>query len=314
VTPDIFPRFRSCDLMLAASRGLSTELVEQVEAEVLLLCVYARFFEHAGAPTRPPAHAATAADANAYTHFFGEASAHALESATSPDFQLIAKSHVLGLMRSAQLECLSRKKARAMYSNALRFGHLLREMEIRFCLDRRAGTLVPLKFETQLLREDLEKLWRQNLPDESGEPLATPVQTPSAHAPASEFSGVHRPETDEAASWRGFREVLARLRRSGEGRPGLATYLGWLGRLDSGALSLLATPPPVLARAMRMQVAAVWGVGEGDEQAFEMASVTSSDIIEAVLLGAWLGDARAAMQEAQGGHMRKNTFGDDGGA
>eukprot|EP00913_Durusdinium_trenchii_P025742 g24158.t1 len=113
-----------------------------------------------------------------------------------------------------------------------------------------------------------------------------------------------------------------KLKRIGEARPGLATYLGWLGKFDPEALSILSTPTPTIAWAMKLQADAVWGTaGEdgkdgtirenledfehllfdqtsGDEEGKEpTVASTPADMLEATLFGAWLHDAEANAQE-----------------
>jgi len=124
------------------------------------------------------------------------------------------------------------------------------------------------------------------------------------------------PEDDEEAAQRSLREALKRLQRLGEQRPGLATYLGWLGRFDPEALSMLASPAPPVAAAMRLQCNAIWGEdseedsGEGEDEDSKNSEVPQtvamapSDLVEAVLLGAWLRDAGIAAEEAICRHKR----------
>eukprot|EP00434_Breviolum_minutum_P016360 symbB.v1.2.014419.t1/scaffold1000.1/size145704/10 len=81
----------------------------------------------------------------------------------------------------------------------------------------------------------------------------------------------------------------------GETKPGLATYLGWLGKFDPEALTILSTPTPPIAWAMRLQADAIWGKAE-EESTGEVAS-TPSDMLEAILFGAWLHDADANAEE-----------------
>lgn len=223
----------------------------------------------------------------------------ALEQTTSEDFQLIAKAHVLGLVQSASLPRVTRPKARELYRTALRFGHALRRAEARFRADHAAGTFVPLPLQAQLFREELEKSWKKNSTDE------WPQGQPDIGEAAVACSSA-RPDDDEEAAQRSLQEALKRLQRLGEQRPGLATYLGWLGRFDPEALSMLATPAPPVAAAMKLQCDAIWGEdSEEDDGKVERkgaknseVAMAPSDLVEAVLLGAWLRDAGIAAEEA----------------
>lgn len=219
----------------------------------------------------------------------------ALEQTTSEDFQLITKAHVLGLVQSAPFPRVMLKKARELYRTALRFGHALRRAEARFRADRAAGTFVPLPLQAQLFREELEKSWKKTSMDE------WPYAQPNDGKAAVVAFASARPEDDEEAAQRSLREALKRLQRLGEKRPGLATYLGWLGRFDPEALSMLASPDPPVAAAMRLQCNAIWGEDaedEEEEEEQELVAMAPSDLVEAVLLGAWLRDAGIAAEEA----------------
>ncbi|CAK0822586.1 unnamed protein product [Prorocentrum cordatum] len=83
--------------------------------------------------------------------------------------------------------------------------------------------------------------------------------------------------------------------------PPCARYLGWLGRFDPEALSLLAKPAPAVALAMQLQVEAVWGSPKVVHEAEEV-DMTPSDLIEALLFGAWLRDAWSEAADAMSRH------------
>lgn len=305
--PEDFPRLRDYEIMRTALSTGRPHVLEQ--AEVLLLSVYAEFQACMGAPPRPSV--SNASNFDEYACAFSGVAMKALESTTSPDFQLIAKAHVLGLVQNVEFPRLPVREARAMYNNSMRFGHALRQAETRFLADGAAGTFVPLPLEAELLREELEAAWSQSdLDGDRGvattSPATSGVPRRGAEVESLALSVAHglkgRCESDAEAAQRGLREVLKRLQRIGEARPGLATYLGWLGRFDPQALSFLATPTPLLAQAMRMQVASVWGTSGDDVP--DTVATTPSDMIEAVLLGAWLRDAAIATEEAMARHRQ----------
>lgn len=301
-----FPLFWDYELLRAA---LSAETSPVAEAESLVLSVYARFLEHGdGAPPRPSS--MRAGDYDAYAKAFGNSASvavKALERTMSRDFIVIAKAHVLGLARGAGFPSLPRSEARALYANALRFGHALRQAETRFRVDGAAGTFVPLSVETQLLREELEELWARE--SDSGE-TSDAVDEPELASAAATSLAVgdaarprHQAESDAEAAQRSLREVRARLRRIGEVQPRLATYLDWLGQYDPEALSMLVLPSPPVALAMRMQLSAVWGEpGAGDD---EEVATTPFDAIEALVFGAWLRDAGVASEETLHKHQQR---------
>mmetsp|Transcript_90433 Transcript_90433/g.193906 ORF Transcript_90433/g.193906 Transcript_90433/m.193906 type:complete len:526 (+) Transcript_90433:69-1646(+) len=304
MTPERFALVRDYELLRAAL-GTVPAVEPPEQAEALLLCAYARLLEHGGAPPRPSCREAE--DFDKYSQTFGGAAMQALERTTTADFQLIAKAHVLGLVQSADLPRMALSKARDLYSNAMRFGHALRQAETRFQADRAAGTFVPLPLEAQLLREELEEVWALSAAGGSSPGLATTIVADEDKAPSPAASpAMGMPEGDAEAAHRSLREALARLRRIGEARPGLATYLGWLGRFDPEALSLLATPSPVLAVAMRMQVVAIWGEMDNSEDGTPaMVTTTPSDMIEAVIFGAWLRDAAVEAEEVFARHRQR---------
>lgn len=288
-----FPMLMNYELMRLALAPSADGRKPRDEAEALLMGVYAKFLEHTGAPPRPPA--ASPGAFREYAECFGGVANEALEATTSMDFQFVANAHVLGLARGAALPRIAAGEARRLYGGAARFGHALRQAELRFQVDGAAGTFVPLSLEAELLREELEELWTQPHPVREGSAPAAELVLRSAASPAQELEG------DEEAAQRSLREALARLARIGEERPGLATYLGWLGRFDPEALSLLARPAPAVALAMQLQVEAVWGSPKEVNEAAEVA-MTPSDLIEALLFGAWLGDAWAEAEDGMSRH------------
>eukprot|EP00440_Ansanella_granifera_P072611 gb/GFBE01078791.1/.p1 GENE.gb/GFBE01078791.1/~~gb/GFBE01078791.1/.p1 ORF type:complete len:493 (+),score=77.54 gb/GFBE01078791.1/:1-1479(+) len=295
-SPENFAIFSDYELMRSALSNSQTELEEQAEA--LLIGLYARFSKQGGAPPRPAASAGR--DYDMYLERFGNQAMKALSRTMSPDFCLIAKAHALGLAHSSPFPRLERKQARSLYSSAMRFGHALRQAEIRFEAEGAAGTFVPLPLEAELLREELEAAW------------AHPAVEGGMDAPEDDLeeestSLARTDASDSEAAQRSLQEVLARLSRIGEAKPGLATYLGWLGKFDPEALSILSSPAPLLARAIRMQVDAVWGAAGKD--ALETVSATPADMLEAIVLGAWLRDAAAAAEEASGRHRNPSTEG-----
>jgi len=305
VAPQRFAMLRDYELLRAALDGSAQLRPAREEAEALLLCAYARFLKHGETPPRPPA--AASADYDAYMRACDGAAMKALESTTSVDFQLIAKAHVLGMVQNASPDFprLPASRARALYSNAMRFGHALRQAETRFRADGAAGTFVPLPLEAQLLREELEEVWTKSVRDSGTEPSPSQAALQAAEPPVSSW-----PEDDAEAAQRSLQEVLARLRRIGEARPGLATYLGWLGRFDPEALTLLATPSPTLALAMQMQADALWGSpgAEEDPEHADTVAMTPSDLVEALLFGAWLRDGAVAAEEALFRHRQRGCI------
>jgi len=288
--PEHFQSLRDYELRRTALGGRCRPAEK---AEVLLLDAYERLMKHAGAPSRPAALTGRGGtDFDAYAKHFGGAAMRALESCTSPDFQLVAKAHVLGLLKDASFPQLKRSEARTLYANAMRFGHAVRQAEIRFLADGAAGTFVPLPLEAQLVREELEEMWLLSLPvKKKADPSnLTEKQAGVAlrEAAPSNFAPV---EDDAEAAQRSLNEVLARLCRIGEARPALATYLGWLGRFDPEALAMLADPASSVALAMQMQVTAVWGPQPGAGTPDEIVATTPSDMLEALLFGVLLRDA-----------------------
>lgn len=292
--PERFPLLHGYELLRLALASRDGSEGVRDEAETLLMGTYARFAECAGAPPRPPSSSASLF--SEYAQHFGGAAAKALNATTSADFQLVAKAHVLGLAQTASLPRTTAGEARRLYSGACRFGHALRQAELRFQAAGAAGTFVPLTLEAEMLREELEELWKRSPPAEGG-PAAVSSSLARRPLPGSVTEG------DEEAARRSLQEALARLRRIGEARPGLATYLGWLGTYDPEALSLLAKPAPAVDLAMQLQVEAVWGPQERSDEAVEVA-MTPSDLVEALLLGAWLRDAWADAEECMSRHRQ----------
>eukprot|EP00930_Biecheleria_cincta_P032240 TRINITY_DN22375_c0_g1_i1.p1 TRINITY_DN22375_c0_g1~~TRINITY_DN22375_c0_g1_i1.p1 ORF type:complete len:489 (+),score=98.52 TRINITY_DN22375_c0_g1_i1:184-1467(+) len=286
--PEHFDLLNDYELMRAAIHGSGDVQVDQ-QAEALLLSVYARFNEAGGAPPRPACDCRE--DYEMYAKTFGAIAVQAQESICSIDFCVIAKAHVIGLAQTACFPRLERMDARSMYSSAMRFGHALRQAEVRFLAENSAGTFVPLSLEAELLREELEAAW--SLPPASS---STSADSGDHGAPSS--------VSDAEAAQRSLEQVLSRLNCVGEARPGLATYLGWLGKFDPEALSLLSTPSPVVARAMQMQVAAVWGEPKRNNSEVKYVATTPADMLEAIAFGAWLRDAATSAEEASSRHRQ----------
>ncbi|CAK8990336.1 unnamed protein product [Durusdinium trenchii] len=262
------------------------------QAEVLLLEVYRRFQKETGAPPRPKAASvASEEEYDLYIHSCKDVSIKALHGTCSPDFCMIAEAHVLGLAKNSDFPRLKQRDARAMYASAMRFGYAVRQAEIRHQADGVVGTFVPLPVEAEMCRKELESLW------------ARPAASGTATSPSEECHAGQEPMESNSAAAAHFslQEVFNRLKRIGEARPGLATYLGWLGKFDPEALSILSTPTPTIAWAMKLQADAVWGTaGEtsGDEEGKEpTVASTPADMLEATLFGAWLHDAEANAQE-----------------
>lgn len=284
VSPEHFAQYHDYELCRIALGGRQ----DADEAEALLLSAYARLMKFGNAPGRPSVNEPEQFDK--YAQVFSRAAMTALESTTSQDFQLIAKAHVLGLVQGTSFPSVPAKDARELYGNAMRFGFALMRAEVRFLADGAAGTFVPLPLETQLQREELEAMWKRPPRQGSDQPGARTST-----------------EKDAEAAQRSLSEALLRLRRIGEARPGLATYLGWLGRFDAEALSLLATPSPMVAMAMKLQVESVWGESSGTEK----VATTPSDLVEAVLFGAWLQEGATAAECALLRHRRHDPDADD---
>jgi len=284
--PEHFDLLNDYELMRAAIYGSGRVQVDQ-QAEALLLSVYARFNEAGGAPPRPACDCTE--DYEMYATTFSTTAMQAQESICGMDFCIIAKAHVIGLAQTASFPRLKWTDARSMYSSAMRFGHALRQAEVRFLAENIAGTFVPLSLEAELLREELEAVWA--LPPASS---SAPADS-SDHDRSSSVIGAQ-------GGQRSLKQVLSRLSYVGEAKPGLATYLGWLGKFDPEALSLLSTPSPVVARAMQMQVAAVWGEPKQNVRESKCVATTPSDMLEAIAFGAWLRDAAISSEEASSRH------------
>jgi len=261
--------------------SISSNSPPEEQAEVLLLDVYMRFQRETGAPPRPGAESEEAYDL--YIHTCKDVAMKALHQACSPDFCMIAEAHVLGLAKTSGFPRLGQKDARAIYASAMRFGYAVRQAEIRHQADDAVGTFVPLPVESEMCRKELESLWMR--PAVSGRVQGAKF----SQEPVLESSD------SSAAAHRSLKEASCRLKRMGETKPGLATYLGWLGKFDPEALTILSTPTPAIAWAMRLQADAIWGKA-GEESTGEVAS-TPSDMLEAILFGAWLHDADANAEE-----------------
>ncbi|CAE6927968.1 unnamed protein product [Symbiodinium natans] len=279
--PQDFEAHCKYEHMRAACGGMQS-LEEQ--AETLLLNVYLRFCQQTSAPPRPSSEDET--DYDLYISVFQDAPMKALHQTCSSDFCMIAEAHVLGLASTAGFPRLVQKDARAMYSSAMRFGYAVRQAEIRFKADGAAGTFVPLPLEAEMVREELEHLWsKPAVPGERG-----------SSSGSSSCQDELTPSDAEAAH-QSLQEVFGRLRRIGETKPALATYLGWLGKFDPEALSMLSNPTPAIAIAMKCQVDAVWGKAQKAEGA--TVTTTPSDMLEAILLGAWLRDCDADVRDTR---------------
>ncbi|CAE6970630.1 unnamed protein product [Symbiodinium sp. CCMP2592] len=279
--PQDFESFCKYEHVRAACGG--TQSLEE-QAEILLFNVYQRFCQQTSAPPRPSSSDET--DYDLYISVFQDAPMKALHQTCSADFCMIAEAHVLGLASgTAGFPRLSQKDARSMYSSAMRFGYAVRQAEIRFQVDGAAGTFVPLPLEAEMVREELEYLWTK--PAVQGE------------RGSSSGSSCEDQLSDAEAAQRSLQEVFGRLKRIGETKPALATYLGWLGKFDPEALSMLSNPMPAIAIAMKHQADAVWG-GAAQEEANDLTvTTTPSDMLEAILLGAWLHDCDADVREAR---------------
>ncbi|CAJ1365265.1 unnamed protein product [Effrenium voratum] len=260
--------------------SISRSSPPEEQAEVLLLDIYMRFHRQTEAPPRPCAESED--DYDVYIRSYGDVSMKALHRTCSPDLCMIAEAHVLGLAGTAGFPRLKQKDAKSVYSGAMRFGYAVRQAEIRYEADGSACTFVPLPVEAEMYRKELESLWLQ--PAVAGETRSSEDELEEASEPS-----------DSAAAHQSLQEVFRRLRRMGETRPGLATYLGWLGKFDPEALSILSTPSQAVAWAMRLQADAVWGESQAED-----ATVTSTpaDMLEAIVLGAWLHDVEAEANEA----------------
>lgn len=263
-----------------AACGGTQSLEEQ--AEILLFNVYQRFCQQTSAPPRPSS--CDERDYDLYISVFQDAPMKALHQTCSADFCMIAEAHVLGLASgTAGFPRLAQKDARSMYSSAMRFGYAVRQAEIRFQVDGAAGTFVPLPLEAEMVREELEYLWTK--PAVQGE------------KGSSSGSSCEDQLSDAEAAQQSLQEVFSRLKRIGETKPALATYLGWLGKFDPEALSMLSNPTAAIAIAMKYQADSVWGAAQ--EANDLTVTTTPSDMLEAILLGAWLHDCDADVREAR---------------
>jgi len=279
---------------MRAACGGSQSLEEQ--AETLILTAYLRFCCETSVPPRPCAD--NEEDYDLYISVFQDAPMKALHHTCSADFCLIAEAHVLGLASNANFPRLSQKDARTMYSSALRFGYAVRQAEIRYKADAAAGTIVPLALEAEMARKELEQSWAR--------PAVQGKNQSGGHA---EDDGTETRDSDAAAARKSLQEVLCRLTRIGEAKPALATYLGWLGKFDPEALSMLSTPSPVIGVAMQSQVDAVWGKASKAEAVEPTVATTPSDMLEAIVFGAWLHDCDAEARE-----IRERTEASEEGA
>lgn len=305
-TPEHFKLLYDYELMRAAIHGSSRSQVDQ-QAEALLLSVYARFNEAGGAPPRPACDRID--DYELYAKAFSNVAMQAQEKTCGLDFCIIAKAHVIGLAQTARFPRLKRTEARSMYSSAMRFGHALRQAEVRFQAENSAGTFVPLSLEAELLREELESVW--SLQPRTSQPPSSSALTDSTDCDDSSSvssSTMQGPLLSDAqVAQRSLEQVLSRLNYVGHAKPGLATYLGWLGKFDPEALSLLSTPSPVVARAMLMQVAAVWGGPTRKDPESDYVATTPSDMLEAIAFGAWLRDAAIKAEDASSRHRQRDV-------
>lgn len=299
-TPEHFKLLNDYELMRAAIHGSGRAQVDQ-QAEALLLSMYAGFNEAGGAPPRPACDRTD--DYELYAKAFSNAAMQAQEKTCGMDFCIIAKAHVIGLAQTACFPRLKRTEARSMYSSAMRFGHALRQAEVRFQAENSAGTFVPLSLEAELLREELEAVWSLQSPSSAAFTDASDLSNSSLDS-----SSAMQPPllSDAQVAQRSLEQVLSRLNYVGDAKPGLATYLGWLGKFDPEALSLLSTPSPVVARAMLMQVAAVWGGRTGKDPELDYVATTPSDMLEAIAFGAWLRDAAIKAEEASSRHRHRD--------
>lgn len=283
-------------LRAATSRSSPSE----EQAEVLLLDVYMRFQSETGAPPRPSAESEEAYDL--YIHTCRDVSMKALHRTCSPDFCMIAEAHVLGLAKNSGFPRLRQNDARAMYASAMRFGYAVRQAEIRHQADGAVGTFVPLPVESEMCRKELESLWMRPAVSGSTQDLDAGQDAHQAtlhsvgyllHEDKDEEPSL---ESDSAAAHRSLKEVFSRLKRMGEAKPGLATYLGWLGKFDPDALTILSTPSHIAAWAMKLQADAIWGKAD-QALADEIVASTPADMLEAILFGAWLHDAEVSAEE-----------------
>jgi len=289
--PNRFPLLKDYELL---RRGLDSSDNSEESGEILLLAAYWNLLKFGGAPARPSA--LDTKDFSAYAMTFGSAAMKALQLTTSPDFQLLARAHVLGLAQNASFPQVKAEDARSMYSNAVHFGHALRQAELRFQADGLAGTFVPVALETQLQREELERSWAGG-----GSINGMCV---SGLVPI----GKRSENVDANDAQKSLTEVSTKLERIGEAQPGLVTYLGWLGQYDPDALSLLASPSPSVTHAIRRQLDALWGdVASNKVLSARLVATTPSDLVEAVLVGAWLCDASIEAENAVNRHRHADA-------
>mmetsp|Transcript_30616 Transcript_30616/g.71548 ORF Transcript_30616/g.71548 Transcript_30616/m.71548 type:complete len:511 (+) Transcript_30616:69-1601(+) len=268
-------------------KGLGQNFDPVSQAESLILGTYAVFNENTGAPPRP---GVGTAEYQMYIHFFSDSAAKALQEKEGSDFQMIVQAHVLSLAGSASMPRVPIDEARDMYASGVRFGHALRQAERCFEAEKAAGTFMPAALELKLARKELEVLYHKSdsaITSSPGTKYGKPRQ-PSAP---------HQGETDAEAAHRSLEQAVRRVARMGDVQLNLATYMGWIGRYDAEALSLLATPSPVAALAIKKQVNAIFGATtNAGDVANEEVMMTPSDLIEAVLFGAWLRDVESAGQ------------------
>jgi len=72
---------------------------------------------------------------------------------------------------------------------------------------------------------------------------------------------------------------------------------------------MLSTPSPVIGVAMQSQVDAVWGKASKAEAVEPTVATTPSDMLEAIVFGAWLHDCDAEARE-----IRERTEASEEGA
>jgi len=288
VAPEHFRVFQDYEVLRAKLGGEEVSAAE--EAEALVFFAYWQLLQHGSCPGRPAA--SDAADYRDHVEAFCGAALEALERSASPDFRLLAQAHVKVLLQGLELPWLPLRQARSLYEGAMKFGHALRQAETRFQVDGAAGTFVPLPVEAQMAREELEAAWARSLADGAKS---------AGEEPGKGKAEEQQHEDDAEGAKQSLEQVLARLRRMGQERPGLATYLSWLGNFDPEAWSLLMQPSPLLELAMAKQLDAVWGDVESTD---EDAALTPSDLIEAVLFGAWLRDAEFAAEDMLSKHRQ----------
>jgi len=208
----------------------------------------------------------------------------------------------------------------------MRFGYALRQAEVRFLADASVGIFVPSCFDVELSRLELEKaVARSALPDAQRPPSAPEAKgtsTPSAAraaprdaAPsyarswraASLPTGQSPADSDAQAAREAFDGAFRRLRRHDLRKPNLQTYLRWLRELGPrDILSWYVPSEPATVCAIRTQVAAVWGSKPQDVS----VSVTSCDVLEALVLGACLRDMESEAERKMSRYLAQEESSD----